>query len=153
MANQPKIVLFLGLNDILNSNFEHLLHDGLFNRENHFQLVHILDHDRLDGLPPQIDRESEKDIEAFIHEKFDSVVQKLWGHNLDQQGQNVEKAILFHKEPKLRAINYLKEEKADSCIVVTRGDQGVEGVFKDSFAYYLVAHAPCDVLVLRPDKA
>lgn len=148
MATQAKIVLFLGLDDILNNNFEHYLHDGFFNIGNEFHLVHILNHDDKGNFPAHVNQDSDEEVEKFIHEKFDGVALKLWGDS--SQKPQVKKSIIYHKEPKLCALNHLKDEGASSCVVVTRGEQGVEGVFKDSFAYYLVAHAPCDVLVLRP---
>lgn len=148
MTALPKIVLFLGLDDILNDNFDHYLSDGFFNIKSDFHLVHVLDNDVRKGFPPNINVENDEEVEKFIYEKFEKVAAKLWGDRGEKP--HVEQAILFHKEPKLRALNYLKEQNANSCVVVTRGEQGVEGVFRDSFAYYLVAHAPCDVLVLRP---
>ena len=150
MAALPKIVLFLGLDDIINDNFEHYLHDGFFNLKNEFHFVHILDHDNKGSFPPSVNTDDDSAVEKFINDKFDGVAAKLWGDSAEKP--KVEKSIIYHQEAKLRALNYLKEKNADSCVVVTRGEQGVEGVFKNSFAYYLVANAPCDVLVLRPNK-
>lgn len=148
MSAIPKTVLFLGLDDILNENFDHYLSDGFFNRTNHFVFVHILNNDAKKGFPPSVDINDDKAVEKFVNDKFDKVEELLWADS--QEKPQIEKAILFHSDPKLRALNYLKETDASSCVVVTRGEQGVEGVFRDSFAYHLVAHAPCDVLVLRP---
>ncbi len=150
MSALPKTVLFLSLDDIVNDNFDHYKNDGFFNIDSHFILAHILNSDSKAGFPPSVDIKDDKAVEAFINEKFDKVADILWGDS-DKKPQ-VEKAIIFHSEPKLSAVNYLKEVNADSCVTVTRGEQGAEGIFRDSFAYYLVAHAPCDVLVLRPTK-
>lgn len=151
MTKLPKTVLFLGLNDILNDNFDHYLSDGFFNVNSHFVLVHILNSDAKSGFPAHIDTADDKAVEGFINEKFDRVSAMLWGDA--ERKPQVEKAIIYHSEPKLSAVNFLKESGANSCVTVTRGEQGAEGIFRDSFAYHLVANAPCDVLVLRPAKA
>lgn len=149
MKNRASTVIFLGLNDMLNESFDHYVHDGFLNLDSHFYLVHVYNKRSHINLPTNIDVKDDAQVEAYINGQMDKVGDRLWG---DQKKKpDVEKVILFNNEPKLKSINYLNELKADSCVVVTRGEQDNEGIFKDSFAYYLVAYAPCDVLVLRPN--
>ncbi|MCF8058942.1 MAG: universal stress protein [Bacteriovoracaceae bacterium] len=148
MKNRVTTVIFLGLNDILNENFDHYIHDGFLNLDSDFHLVHIMNKRSHMNFPTNIDVNDEAQVEEFINKKIDKVGALLWGD--EAKKPEVKKVILFNSDPKLKAINYLNECKADSCVVITRGEQDVEGIFKDSFAYYLVAYAPCDVLVIRP---
>lgn len=147
IRQKAKTVLFLGLNEILNETFGHYQTDGFFNPEGEFSLVHIFSPNSNEELPPNINAKNEDEVKAFINEKLGLVSHNLLG---DVPKDRIKIEILYHNEPKLRALNFLKESGADACVVATRGEQGVSGVFRESFAFYLVAHAPCDVLVLRP---
>lgn len=149
MENKTVTVIFIGLYDILNECFDNFLHDGFLNLESKFHLVHILNKNSVKYLPTNIDVKVAGEIEKYINNQMNKVSALLWGNQ--KVKPEVKKVILYHSEPKLKGINYLNDISANSCVVVTRGEQDIEGLFKNSFAYYLVAHAPCDVLVLRPN--
>lgn len=149
MRKKKKTVLFLNIEELLEESFEHFVDDGLFNPDNYFILAHVFSPEIGEHLPPGVDKKDPDAINSFILEKLNSVASKIWD---DPNPQWVEAEILYHQEPKLRAVNYLREVEADACVVATRGNQGVSNLFQESFAYYLVANAPCDVLILRPSK-
>ena len=58
--------------------------------------------------------------------------------------------VIYHSDAKLETLQFLKQVAADLVVVATRGNHGATGVFKDSFANYLMEYSPCDVYVLRP---
>lgn len=149
MKKRKKTVLFLNIEQLLGDSFEHFVEDGFFNPEGHYVLVHIFTPEIRSHLPAQVNKKDDEAVNAFILRKMFEVVERVWG---EPSPNWVDVEVLYHKEPKLRAVNYLRDEEADSCVVATRGEQGVSGIFKDSFAYFLVANAPCDVLILRPVK-
>lgn len=57
---------------------------------------------------------------------------------------------LHSTNSKEETVQYLRETNADIVVVLTRGLSGVKGFFSSSFADFLVRHAPCNVLVVRP---
>ena len=144
---RAKTVIFMGSEEIHNETFDHLLKDGFYNGTSTFVLVHILNDKSRTSFPPSVDVRSDAEVEKYINQQFDKFEAKF----IDEKTKpTVERMILLNKDTKLQAVNFLKESEADSCVVATRGEQGVSGVFSESMAYYLVAHAPCDVLVIRP---
>jgi len=144
---RAKTVIFMGSEEIHNETFDHLLKDGFYNSTSTFVLVHILNDKSRASFPPSVDVRSDAEVEKYINQQFDKFEAKF----IDEKTKpTVERMILLNKDTKLQAVNFLKESEADSCVVATRGEQGVSGVFSESMAYYLVAHAPCDVLVIRP---
>lgn len=61
----------------------------------------------------------------------------------------VEKAF----DPEEEMTKLLSEIHADVLVVGTRGKNGIFAIFDRSFSQYMVKHAPCDVLVVRPDHS
>lgn len=145
---RAKTVIFMGPDEVHNEIFDHLLKDGFYNNTATFVLVHILNDKSRATFPPSVDVKSDSEVEKYVNQQFDKFEEKF----IDEKTKpNVERVILLNKDTKLQAVNFLEEVQADSCVVATRGEQGVCGVFAESMAYYLVAHAPCDVLILRPN--
>ncbi len=142
------IALFLSGEEVADDSLLQYAHDGLFSGNNHFHLVHIVDEASLKSLPVNVDPNDEEAVRNFYDEKFSAFSEKM--SQQCEKGLQMKRHILFHNQAKLHALHFLKEIKADSCVLATRGEQGVEGIFAESFSYYLVAHAPCDVLVVRP---
>jgi len=146
-VQRAKTVIFMGPDEVHNEMFDHLLKDGFYNNTSTFVLVHVLNDKSRTHFPPGVDVKSDSEVEKYINKQFDKFEEKF----IDEKTKpNVERMILLNKDTKLQAVNFLKDSGADSCVVATRGEQGVSGVFSESMAYYLVAHAPCDVLVIRP---
>ena len=54
---------------------------------------------------------------------------------------------LFDENPKEKLVQYLHDQQIDLVIVATRERKGL---FESSFASYLNRHAPCSVLIIRP---
>ncbi len=137
----------MGPDEVHNEVFDHLLKDGFYNGTSTFVLVHILNDKSRSCLPPSVDTKSEDEVEKYINAQFDKFEEKFVDQTLKPK---IERMIILNKDTKLQAVNFLKESGADSCVVATRGEQDLAGMFTDSMAYYLVAHASCDVLVIRP---
>lgn len=146
-TKRAKIVIFMGPDEVHNEVFDHLLKDGFYNNSSTFVLVHILNDKSRGCFPPSVDVKSEDEVEKYINIQFNKFEERF----VDEENRpKIERMIILNKDTKLQAVNFLKESGADSCVVATRGEQGLSGMFTDSMAYYLVAHAPCDVLVIRP---
>jgi len=58
--------------------------------------------------------------------------------------------ILLANDEAEEMVNYLKEHRAQTLVVGTRGLKGLAGFFTSSFAQKMLREAPCDLLVLRP---
>lgn len=145
------IVLFLSGEDKWDESLLQYANDGLFLQGNHLHLVHIVNEHSLKQLPSGVNVRDQDQVKAVFDKKFSQFQRQL--SETSQRKLKFSCHLLFHKEAKLKALEFLKEVKADACVLATRGEQGVEGIFAESFSYYLVAHAPCDVLVIRPNKA
>ncbi len=137
----------MGPDEVHNETFEHLLKDGFYNNTSSFVLVHILNEKSKAKFPVNVDVKNEVEVEKYINAQFDKFENKFVDEKIQPK---IERMILLNSDTKLQAVNFLKESEADSCVVATRGHHGMADIFMESMAYYLVAHAPCDVLVIRP---
>lgn len=146
-VKRAKTVIFMGPSEVHNQTFDHLLKDGFYNDTSTFVLVHILNDKSRSQLPPSVDAKKDNEIENYIHSQFEKFEQQFVDEAIVPK---IEKVILLNSDTKLQAVNFLKESGADSCVVATGTDEGLTGMFHDTMAYYLVAQAPCDVLVIRP---
>lgn len=95
-----------------------------------------------------IDHTDLEQIEKYAKSRLEDIKLELLPDGVDSSGWYTE--VIFNKDAKRVALEYLTERKADLAVTTTRGEQGISGFFKDSFAFYLVQHSPCDVYVVRP---
>ena len=91
-------------------------------------------------------------VEAQYKEIEEAALRTLTNmqHSLGLVDAQVEKKCFFDFEPQDRIRNYLKEVDAQLVVTASRGKHGIEGFFSSSFSDFLIKHAPCDVLVMRP---
>ena len=100
-------------------------------------------------LPAHIvDKNKFPEIEEHILSRLEDIKTALMPADADSRSWSTK--CTFNAEPKRIAVEYLQESKADLAISATRGEQGIRGLFKESFAFYLIEYAPCDVYVIRP---
>ncbi|MFP5387613.1 MAG: universal stress protein [Bacteriovoracia bacterium] len=66
--------------------------------------------------------------------------------------ENARFQVFLDPSPADRMVEYAKEIDANMIVVATRNKRGLAGLFTSSFADRMLALAPCDVLVLRPNK-
>ena len=145
---RAKTVIFMGPEEVHQHTFEHLLKDGFYNDSSTFVLVHILNEKSKAQFPPSIDIKNEQEVEDYIYQQFSKFEEEF----IDSDRRpKIEKEIILNSDTKLSAINFLKDSGADSCVVASSGEDDLGGAASHSSAFYLVAHAPCDVLVIRPD--
>jgi nucleotide-binding universal stress UspA family protein len=109
-------------------------------------IVHIYNERSDKFLPLEIGKTDKTAIERYINGELENLKKEI---SEDAKGEWFCQT-LYNADAKLKSVDFLKEVNADLVILATRGLQGLEGVFKDSFAFYLVENAPCDVYVLRP---
>ena len=89
-------------------------------------------------------------------EKFPEIVQKMeqklarLNDRIDLGAEKVEFHCLVESGAADVVIDFLRGQKADLCVVATRGIQGILSVFVSSMAEHLLKFSPCPVLALRP---
>lgn len=126
-----------------------LNHSPLFLKAKKVTLLTIYNEKMSNELPSHIvDKHDFPDIENHILSLLEEVKKNLIPSDVDPLSWKT--VCLFNADTKRVSVEFLQEQKADIAIVATRGEQGIEGLFKDSFTFYLVESAPCDVYVIRP---
>lgn len=90
-------------------------------------------------------KEVRKSIQEALAEERDRVFGEQAGH--------VELTVLRHHAPGVAVVDYAKDHHNDLIIVGSHGRTGLSRVFLGSVAERIVRHAPCAVLVVRPDEA
>lgn len=116
---------------------------------NHVYIMTVYNEKMKASLPSHIvDHSDHDEISKYAKAKMEDLKMELLPSGVGSESWHTE--IVFNNDTKKVALEYLKERKANLAITTTRGEQGITGFFKDSFAFYLVQHAPCDVYVVRP---
>lgn len=116
---------------------------------NHVYIVTVYNESMKGSLPSHIvDPTDHEEITNFAKSKMEDLKMELLPSGVGSESWHTE--VVFNNDTKRVALEYLTERKANLAITATKGEQGISGVFKDSFAFYLVQHAPCDVYVVRP---
>lgn len=144
MAN--KILIFLGLEDELNSGLKKLseLSAVLEAKEVHF--VHFFENTFYHGDFSEFswpDQHREEEIKTKVNNYLEKTAKKFFP-SLPIQTQ-----CHLSQNPKTDAIKLLKDHSTELCVVLTRGLDGMEEFFSSSFAEHLIKFAPCGVLSLR----
>ncbi len=70
----------------------------------------------------------------------------------DDGGQSATPAVRLSRSPADEIVKHAKEIHADVIIVGTHGRDGVSRLLMGSVAEHVVRHAPCPVLVVRPQE-
>lgn len=60
------------------------------------------------------------------------------------------KHVIFEEEPRHGIVTYLKEHPTDLLVMGTHGHHGLKGLILGSVAQYVVQHAECPVLTIKP---
>ena len=95
-----------------------------------------------------VNKEDFQEVEQYARSRMEELRDELMPSDADPAQWPIE--VVFNNDIKHVAIEFLRNHQADLAVTSTRGHQGIQGIFKDSFAFYLVQHAPCDVYVVRP---
>ncbi len=123
----------------------------MLNKAENIYLVHIFNEKSKKHLPQEIQNKDFTEIENYVIQKLHRLTDDLLpGHH--NRSEERHSHCIFNINEKIKILDYLKEIKADLVISPTQGKQGIEGIFKDSFCFWLVEHAPCDVFVIRPKQ-
>ncbi|TNF29591.1 MAG: universal stress protein [Deltaproteobacteria bacterium] len=126
-----------------------LKNSPILKNANHVYIMTVYNEKMKACLPSHIvDSTDHGQITEYAKAKMEDLKMELLPSDTNSESWHTE--IVFNNDAKRVALDYLKERKAELAITATRGEQGITGFFKDSFAFYLVQHAPCDVYVVRP---
>ncbi|GAB4018168.1 MAG: hypothetical protein Fur0010_19200 [Bdellovibrio sp.] len=110
--------------------------------------LHVYNQNTEADLPFDIKNMNDKsEVEKVIKQKMNDLKHKIAGQETPASWFT---QVIYHSDAKLETLEFLKQVSADLVVVATRGGHGATGVFKNSFASYLVEYSPCDVYVIRP---
>lgn len=90
------------------------------------------------------DQKDFPEIEKAVKSKLNECASKL-GLKSDE----VEISCSIESDAKEAVKHYLKDIKAEACVVATKQVGSVSEIFQSSFTDYLTRFAPCDTLVLK----
>lgn len=75
---RAKTVIFVGVNELHNQSFEHLMKDGFYNSRLSFHLVHILNDKSRSQLPPSVDIKDSNAVENYIRNQFENIEKSVF---------------------------------------------------------------------------
>ncbi|MCO4795082.1 MAG: universal stress protein [Bacteriovoracaceae bacterium] len=143
------VVIDVSLDDTCSDQLLSLKGSPVLKNASHVYIVSVYNESMKECLPSNIvDPKDFDEIGKFAKAKLEDLKMELLPSGVESSSWHTE--VVFNNDSKRVALEYLNERKASLAITATRGEQGISGVFKDSFAFYLVQHAPCDVYVVRP---
>jgi nucleotide-binding universal stress UspA family protein len=143
------VVIEVSLDEGCLENLLSLKRSPIFKNAEQVSLVSVYNDSMVNLLPCNIvNKEDFDEIKSVLESRLSELRDELIPSDVDPARWHVE--VILSKDVKHCAIEFLRNRKADLAITSTRGHQGITGIFKDSFAFYLVQHAPCDVYVIRP---
>ena len=130
-------------------NLENLKNSPLLKNAKNVSIVSVYNEKMAKYLPCHIvDKKDFNEIQQSIEVILKDLRDKIIPVDANPAHWHVE--VIFNNDVKHMAVEFLRNRNADLAIISTRGFQGISGFFEDSFAFYMVQHAPCDVHVLRP---
>jgi len=97
------------------------------------------------GASPYVDPMNE-DLVRF-HQEIASGTER----DLQSAGLRTE-ARIVHGDPRTALVEAARSERADLLVVGSHGRTGMAKLLMGSVASYVVAHAPCSVLVVKLDR-
>ena len=152
MKNFKNIAILVSLDEKHVKELSELKDSELLSHADNIYFVHIFSERSKKDLPLSVDSHDFEDVKHFVMDRLKELCTELVpSHHNENDERHCH--CLFNSSEKIKVLDYLEEVKADLVITSTKGEQGLEGVFKESFSFWLVEHAPCDVLVVRPKKA
>lgn len=145
---QKKVVLCISGDDNLNSSFKELKNSGYLNGKA-VHLVHLVEQQVYSSefapiMWPTDDKF--KEMKPLIEKRLNHWKNELI-QSADQQYCHFE--IMLSTDSKSQLVKYLKDNKINEVVTVTRGKHGIEGFFSSSLTEYLVKYSPCSLYVLR----
>ncbi len=144
-----KILIGISMDNKMQETIQNTLKDFRFNKDDTIEFLHVFEEENyVYMVPPIIYPASEQ--KAAIKDTVLNIMKSIWENAGDKNLKNIKYECLFDENPRERFCNYLKENKADLCLIATRGKHGIEGLFTSSFADYLNKFSPCDIWVARP---
>ena len=141
------VVIEVSMEDSLLDQLKYLQNSPILKFADQVHFIHIYNDQSDTKFPVNIDSKSNSEVEKYISDKLKGLMDDLKPD--DVKGEWFFK-VLFHSDYKLHTLQFLKEVKADLVVLATRGEQGIQGMFKDSLSFYLAENSPCDVYILRP---
>ena len=143
------VVIDVSLADGSLESMLHLKNSPILANAENVHLVSVYNDKLAKYLPCSIvNKEDFNEVEKYARSRMEELKDELKPSDADPARWHVD--VVFNNDIKHIAVEFLRNHQADLAVTSTRGHQGINGIFKDSFAFYLVQHAPCDVYVVRP---
>lgn len=148
MKKFKNIAVSVSLNEDLLEDLKSYKDYELLNHADNVYFVHIYNQRSEQNLPDDVKGKDFDSIREYVLGELHKVAEALVpGHKNKDSDRHSQ--CIFMSDEKISILDYLDEVEADLVIAETRGEQGVTGIFKDSYCFWLVEHAKCDVLVLK----
>jgi hypothetical protein len=148
MRNFKNIVVTISLDQKSQHSLNKLQESTLFSQADNIYFVHIFTEKSRQFLNTTEINQSRENLKERITEKLTQLAHMAAPGHENTSGRPLGQC-LFGANEKMKIIDFLKEVESDLVVSRTRGEQGIEGVFKSSFCFWLVEHAPCDVYIIR----
>ena len=145
------IVISVSMDEGLIEELSELKNFNLLKSADNIHLIHIYNKKSKYKLPLSVNHEDFEEVEKYVVDKLHAISDDLMPGHKNKDGDR-HSLCVFNGNEKIKILEYLKENQADLIIASTRGEQGLTGLFKDSFSFWLTEHAPCNVLIIRPKQ-
>jgi len=145
------IVLSVSMDELSIKNFSELKNSHNLGLADNIHFIHIYNEKLIHNLPSSLDCSDFGNVESYVVEKLHDLAKDLIPNHINEKGDR-HSLCIFNSSEKIEILNYLERVCADLVIVSSRNEHVLEGLSPNSFSYWLIEHAPCNVLVLRPKK-
>jgi hypothetical protein len=149
MNKIKNIVLSVNMDESSINEFRKLKNSQNLRAADNIHLIHIYNDKLKSNLPFSVNPDDFSEIEAYVTDRLHELTDELLPGHVNKVGDR-HSLCVFNASEKLEIINYLDKVGADLVIVSTRRVKGLEGLSNNSFSFWLVEHAPCNVLIIRP---
>lgn len=143
------VVIEVSLDPVHLLRIKDLVNSPMLKNAKNVHIVNVFDKCQANFLPISIDKKDLESVEEFVSSILEDLKEELLPTGADSENWIVHS--FFSSDSKIKSREYLRQIKADLVITSTRGEQNTSGLFCDSFSYYLVSNAPCDVYVLKKE--
>ena len=138
------IVIEVSLEEKLLDQLKSLASNPILENAKNIHLVSIINDSMKSMLP--LNLESEKQQRNYLEELH----QKLQASFGLKDNSKFQSHFHYSNDEKIIALKFLEQNQSDLVVTATRGNNGIKGVFQNSFTEFLIENSPCDVYVVRP---
>ena len=149
MATFSKILFPTDFSGYSNGVLDHALAWAeMFGADVH--MLHVVTVHNFDPFNPDLGF-PDVDMDVSLHESAKKQMEEIAGYAAGK-ATNVTREARTGFSPWTEIVNAAAEQEADLIVMATHGRKGLQKLFLGSTADQVLEHAPCPVLLLRPDE-